>query len=521
MIRITRIEPTKYTTAIRKKKVAAYCRVSTNSSEQLSSLESQKAHYSEMIESNPDWEFAGLYYDRGLSGTSMQKRDGLNSMLKDCRDGKINYIITKSISRFARNAEDCLRTVRELYSLHIYIRFEKEGIDTETMDSEMMLSVLSSVAADESRSISENVHWSIIKKFEDGTYNQGMAPYGYRNTDGVLTVFEEEAEIIRYIFDETLKGSGGNVIARALNERGITAPRNGKWNANTITAIIRNERYVGDALYQKTYNDINYKKCRNKGELQQYYSRDHHEPIVSRETFEAAKAMIERNRKLKGIDTESDKYQQRYSMSGKIVCAECGGKLRRRTNMQDGQEPYISWVCKTHLHDKASCSLKAIRNESIENAFVTMMNKLIFGYKQVLHPYIDSLRSLDRQASVTSIDELEAKLEKNTVAGLKLKELYGKGYFDPALYAKEMVELASEREKLTKEKEELSGRVANNSHLIEETRFLIQYASMGSLIDAYCDDLFVRFGDQVIVYSREFIGFKLKCGLTLKERISA
>ena len=207
MARITKIEATR-TSPKRKIRVAAYARVSTDSDEQLLSLETQKAHYEEYIKSCPDYEFAGLYYDEGISGTKITKRDELQRLLKDCEDGKIDRVITKSISRFARNTADCLEMVRRLSQLKISIYFEKENIDTDHMSSELMLSILSSIAESESRSISENSKWSVKRRFENGTFIISCPPYGYENKDGKMVVVPEEAEVVKDIFRMSLSGMG-------------------------------------------------------------------------------------------------------------------------------------------------------------------------------------------------------------------------------------------------------------------------------------------------------------------------
>ena len=229
MARITKIEVARDFTEKKKTRVAAYARVSTKSDEQLLSLETQKEHYDNFISSNPEWEYAGLYYDEGISGTKVEKRDGLLALLKDCEDGKIDRVITKSISRFSRNTAGCLEMVRRLAKLNIYLYFEKENIDTEHMSSELMLSILSSIAESESRSISQNSKWSVKYRYEEGTFIIGYPPYGYENKEGKMVIVPDEAEIVRDIFTMTINGMGTYVIAKELNRRGIPSKKGGKW----------------------------------------------------------------------------------------------------------------------------------------------------------------------------------------------------------------------------------------------------------------------------------------------------
>jgi DNA invertase Pin-like site-specific DNA recombinase len=253
MKRITKIEAA----GIKKDKlrVAAYARVSTDSDEQLISLETQKNHYERYIKARKDWEYAGIYYDEGISGTKLTKRDGLKKLLDDCEKGLIDYIIVKSISRFSRNTVDSIEIVRKLCMDGIYIYFEKENIDTGKMEGELLLSILSSLAESESRSISENETWGIQKRYMNGTFKIGYPPYGYKNVDGKMIVDPEKAEIVRFIFESVLSGMSSSSVAKELNKKGIPSKRGGRWEGHVINGMIKNEKYTGDAIFQKTYTD--------------------------------------------------------------------------------------------------------------------------------------------------------------------------------------------------------------------------------------------------------------------------
>ena len=305
MKRITRIEAAK-SSSRRKLRVAAYARVSTDSDKQLVSLEAQKNHYEKYIKARPDWEYAGLYYDEGVSGTKLAKRDGLKNLLDDCDRGLIDYIIVKSISRFSRNTVDSIEIVRKLCNAGIYIYFEKENIDTGKMEGELLLSILSSLAESESHSISENTKWSAQRRFQNGTFKIGYTPYGYDNVDGQMVVNKEQAETVRWIFEQILSGQSPGAVAKALNKKGVRTKRNGNWTGHTINGMIRNEKYTGDVLFQKTYSDDHFNRHVNRGEKNQYYMKDHHEGLVSREDFEAANAIIDANGLEKGIHKDSD-----------------------------------------------------------------------------------------------------------------------------------------------------------------------------------------------------------------------
>jgi site-specific DNA recombinase len=249
-----------------KLRVAAYCRVSTDSDEQLVSLEAQRTHYEAYIKANPNWEFSGIYYDEGISGTKKEKRTELLRLLADCENKRIDFIVTKSISRFARNTTDCLEIVRRLNEIGVSIYFEKENINTQSMDSELMLTILSSLAENESVSISQNNKWSIKRKFQNGTYKLSSPPYGYDYADGQLHVNAEQAEVVRRIFSEALSGSGTKKIANGLNAEGIPPQRGDLWTSTSIRGILGNEKYTGDAIFQKTYTDKYFNKRYNNGE---------------------------------------------------------------------------------------------------------------------------------------------------------------------------------------------------------------------------------------------------------------
>ena len=323
MKRITKIEENMLLEK-RKLRVAAYCRVSTARDEQLVSLAAQKAHYENYIKSNDEWEFAGLYYDEGISGTKKEKRDGLLAMVAACERGTIDFVITKSISRFARNTTDCLELVRKLLDLKIYIYFEKENLNTGSMESELMLSILSSLAESESVSISENEKWGIKRRFQNGTFIISYPPYGYDNVDGEMVIVPEQVEIVKQIFADTLAGKSTHEIAKGLNERGVATKKGGHWTPGTVNAIIGNEKYTGDVLFQKTYTDSSFNRHQNRGELDQYLMQDHHEAIIGREEFELANAVLKQRGREKGNGHDTGRYQNRYGFSGRICSGECG-----------------------------------------------------------------------------------------------------------------------------------------------------------------------------------------------------
>jgi Site-specific recombinases, DNA invertase Pin homologs len=319
MKRITKIECAAALTLPKKKRVAAYARVSTSSEEQLLSLEVQKSHYEDYIKSNSDWEYAGLFYDEGISGTKIKNRTGLQNLLQASVDGKVDMIITKSISRFARNTTECLEMVRRLGELGVSIVFEKENIDTSRMENEFLLTVLASMAETESRSLSQNCKWAAKKRFADGSFVIGYPPYGYRNENGKMVILEEEAVVVRRIFSEALNGAGTNLIAKGLQKDGIPTRRGKKWRGSTVSDILKNEKYTGDIIHQKTYTDDNFTRHANHGEETMYLVQDHHEPIVSHEVFDKVQEILKQRGFEKGNNgNDTSKYLERYAFSGKI-----------------------------------------------------------------------------------------------------------------------------------------------------------------------------------------------------------
>jgi len=519
MKKITKIEENTTDSFLKPKlRVAAYCRVSTDSDEQLVSLQAQKTHYETYIKANPEWQYAGIYYDEGVSGTKKENRTELLRMISDCESRKIDLIITKSISRFARNTTDCLEMVRKLVDLGVYIYFEKENINTQSMESELMLSILSGLAESESISISENSKWAIQRRFQNGTFKISYPPYGYENIDGQMVINHKQAEVIKFIFTESLLGKSAQKIADDLNYKGTPSKKCGRWTAVTIRGILSNEKYTGDVILQKTYTDSSYNKHINYGEKNMYLIENHHEAIISHEDFDLANEVIKQRAKEKGIEKYNSKYQNRYSFSRKIICSECGSSFKRRIH-SSGTRKYIAWCCSKHLKQVTECSMLFIRDDDIKTAFVTMMNKLIFGQKFILRPLLDGLRSQNNTESFHKIQELETKIENNVEQSQMLMGLMTKGYLEPALFNKEKNSLATEDARLRTEKERLSHSVNGNLVKVEEVNLLLKFTAKSKMLTAYEDELFENYVERIIAYSREEIGFELKCGITLRERL--
>lgn len=518
MKRITKIEENKTLVGKRKLRVAAYCRVSTASDDQLISLEAQKVHYENHIKANDEWEYAGLYYDEGITGTKKEKRDGLLSMIADCERGKIDLIITKSISRFCRNTTDCLELVRKLLDLNIYINFEKENLNTGSMESELMLSILSSLAESESVSISENEKWSIKKRFQNGTYIISYPPYGYDNVDGEMVIVPEQAEIVKEIFASALSGKGTHAIAADLNSRAVPTKKGGKWTGGTINGIIGNEKYTGDVIYQKTYTDSSFNRHANYGQHDQYLVQGHHEAIISHETYENANAVLKQRGREKGNKRNTGIYQNRYGFSGRIKCGECGSSFKRRIHYKPSGS-YIAWCCSKHIENVDGCSMKYILDDAVKVSFITMINKLIFAQQIILKPLLNNIKGLNDKDRLLKIEELESLIEKNMEQRQVLTRLMASGYLEPALFNKESNTMTLEAETLREEKEKLMHSIGGDMTKAEELQNLIKFTTQKAMLTEYDDEVFLSYVERVTVLSRSEIVFELKCGLKLKERL--
>lgn len=295
MPKVTVIQPTLADKQITKQRCAAYCRVSSVSMDQLNSFYAQTRYYSQIFENSETEQLVDVYADEGITGTREDKRDEFQRMMKDCRKGKIDRIYTKSISRFSRNTRDCLKSIRELKELGVTIYFEKENIDTADITDEVMITIMGGLAQEESTSISNNMRWSIQHRMKSGTMKPPNSPFGYKLENGTLNVDNQEAKVVKQIFGWYLMGYGSNIIAKRLNDMKIV--NNGKvchWTSVAVRLVLRNEKYVGDQLYQKNYttDTLPFKRMINRGEYPQYYYTDMHQPIISREEFEMVQKIL-------------------------------------------------------------------------------------------------------------------------------------------------------------------------------------------------------------------------------------
>lgn len=345
----------------RLERVAAYCRVSSGKDAMLHSLSAQVSHYSELIQRRLGWAYAGVYADEALTGTK-DDRPEFQRLLADCRAGKIDRVLTKSVSRFARNTVTLLETVRELKELGVAVYFEEQNIDSLSGDGELMLTILASFAQEESKSVSDNCKWRIRKDFSEGKPMNLPLLYGYRREKGRIVIDEREAEIVRFIFRSCLNGMGKGRITEELREQGVPCRLGGEWQTETVGGILKNEKYTGDALLQKTYieNHLTKRKCFNRGELPQYYAESTHPAIIDHEMYEKVQVLIAERREKTNVQKD---VTARYPFSGLIVCGCCGAHYHRRTN-----PTRITWQCVTYLRrGKKHCAAKQIPEETLRS----------------------------------------------------------------------------------------------------------------------------------------------------------
>ncbi|QRN84825.1 recombinase family protein [Clostridia bacterium] len=370
-----------------RKRVAAYARVSSKKDASLHSLSAQVSYYSEMIQSHTGWDYVGAYVDEAITGTE-NRRTEFQKLLSDSRAGKIDLIITKSISRFARNTLMLLEAVRELKDLGIDVFFEKENIHSMSGDGELMLTILASFAQEESRSASDNVKWRIRKRFAEGELVNLRFMFGYKIEKGTVEINAEEAGIVRLIFSEYVNGLGCTRIAKKLREMRVARPRGGRWDAERVAEILKNEKYTGNSLLQKKFvSDHLTKKLKpNKGELPQYFAEGTHPQIIDGVTYQKAQEIMSKRKERFQGNTK----QGRYPFTSMIVCGNCGKKYKRKTS-----HGRVYWNCSTYLEfGKKACQVKQIPEKILKELAVEVLGATPFDGEYFLNS-IKEIRVLE------------------------------------------------------------------------------------------------------------------------------
>ena len=487
--------------------VGCYARVSSDSEDQLNSYNNQVDFYESYVNSLENSKLVKIYTDEGITGTRMDKRDGFLQMIEDCRKGLINTIITKSISRFARNITETLSVVRELKSIGVSVYFMTEKIDTAKMGSEMMLTVYAACAEIESKAISNAQKWAFRTRAKEGRYNQPKLPYGYQRIDGEVKVIEEEAKIVEDIFNKYVnKDFSVTKLVDYLNKHYF---KKKKWSQSTVSSMLKNERYCGDMLLQKKYSPdvFPYKLVTNKGELAQYYVYDVFPKIIDRELFEKANEKLVNN-KLKFNKKQTDGNRE-YLLTSKIKCEHCGGTFKRRVLRN---KEY--WSCSNHVTSAKKCEVKMIGTDEIEDAFL----KIFYKLKENIHvleaykKHIVNFTTNDDDRC--ELDLVNRELKKVTSSINTLVRYYQKDLISLEDYKKKHNELLVDKSVFEMQKCKLNEKIYQRFEVIQ-TQIIIECLESMKEITALDEEIFNTLVDSIEVGTLD-IQFTLKNDLKLK-----
>ena len=486
-------------------RACAYCRVSTDSEDQKTSYDSQRIHYKNYIEENPNYEFVGIYADEGITGTQTKKREQFNQMMSDALNGKIDLIIAKSISRFARNTVDTLNCVRTLREHDVDVYFEKENIHTLGLSNELFLTLYSAFAQAESESISENVKAGVRMKMKRGELVGKYAPFGYLYDKELnkLVIDESKKDIIIYIFEEYSKGIGFRTITLNLNELGIPSPTGRKWCHASVRRVITNEKYVGDLRSGKYYSDnvISHKRKVNYGEKEQYFTSNHHEAIISRELWNKCQEILEKRSKIVKLDGNRDKFSRKYPFSSKIYCGICGERfIRRSYKIRSNNKEVAYWICRSY-RNKIECSnLLHYKQEELEDIFIKVYNKLTLNKDTYINSFIkkvnDTLLDNTDYKNSNKIKEEISRLQ-NRLSNLIDLKLDNK-------IPKEILE--SKQLEITAQINELENKLISNQDLeltrkqkLEQVGNIVKILKEYPGLTKFNEDIFNNLVDRIII----------------------
>lgn len=500
------------TVEMKRLRVAAYARVSTNNEEQLTSYEAQVDYYTRYIQSKDEWEFVGVYTDEGISATNTRKRDGFKRMVADALAGKIDLIITKSISRFARNTVDTLTTVRKLKEKGIEVFFEKENIRTLDGKGELLITIMSSLAQEESRSISENVTWGQRKRFADGKV---ALPYkrflGYRKGEnGLPEIVESEAVIVRLIYRLFLYGKSPSAIAKYLTDEGIPTPGGKKkWGSKVVESILTNEKYKGDALLQKrfTVDFLTKKQKVNEGEVPQYYVANSHPAIIEPEIFDLVQY------ELKCRKADGRFISCLYPFSGKIICGECGGIYGSKVWHSNSQYRSLVWQC-NEKHRGNKCRTPHLTEDEIQKAFLAAFNILLESRDEIMEAYEEIITALtDTSALDTELKNLQN--ESEVLVGLiqKIISENAKTAMDQEEYNRRYDAYSEQFGNARRRMEEIEDiRQERNAKRTRIRLFMERLQKQPDLVDQFDEELWYSTVDHMTVYESKKLVFTFRDG---------
>lgn len=501
----------------KKRKVCAYARVSTDDEEQKTSYINQTTHYTEYIQSNPDWEFAGIYTDEGVTGTNTKRRDGFRRMIADAMAGKIDLIITKSVSRFARNTVDSLVTIRQLKEKGIEVYFEKENIYTLDSKGEFLITIMSSIAQEESRSISENVTWGKRKSFKDGKVSLAYKRFlGLeKGEDGRPKVNQEQAQTVRMIFRMFMMGYAPLAIADHLTKQGIPTPTGkSKWSAQVIVNMLSNEKYKGDAILQKTFtvDYLTHKTKVNEGEVPQYYVKNSHEAIIEPEIFDIVQHELKFWRNTPRFMTN------RYPFSSRVRCALCGEYFVSRVLHANSKHRQHVWQCKSRSVRGKDCRSTGFRSEELEQTFLVAVNQLVTAKAdviEVIREFSEEEYPLEpMEKKIAELDE-EILLIYNMLKAFIEENAQSAG--DQDEYAQKYGRYAERFDSLKKEREQEAEKLADlRAQKLKLEHFVQRLEQQDAMITAFDTELWYATVDWMEITKEQDVDVVFKGGYTIR-----
>lgn len=516
-----------------KQRVAAYCRVSTNNKEQINSYEAQKVYYTQKIEENPDWELAGIFADKGLSGTSLKKRDNFNKMIAACKRGRIDTILTKSLSRFARNTVDCLETVRMLRARGIGVIFEKENINTLTESNEFLITLFSGFAQAESESLSGNIARGKMMSMQAGNVPfQYKKLLGYREgEDGKPEIDPEEAKTVRRIYRRYLDGCSLSQIQRELEADHVPTARGiQRWSYQVIHNILTNERYIGDALLGKTYvlDCISKEVRKNNGERPQYYVENNHPAIIPREWFQRVKEEMTRRASKRKVmqrhgKTELGKYSAKYALSELLVCGECGTPYKRCTWARNGKKRIV-WRCVSRLEfgTKYCHSSPTLDEEKLHQAILEALNEFAQADSEVKEDMLNFTRLVlaGQEADGTSLISLKQRLEDITAEQALLLDRVLENMNDPDLNA-QLKALMDEKQAVQEQIQAMEQEAAQSENRMSRIAELREWMAKLEVNTEYNDEQVRMAVERITVVDAETIHIKFRYpGLEIDKKLN-
>lgn len=516
--------PTLSNGVLPKLRVAAYARVSTDHEEQESSYEAQVEHFTKLICENEEWELAGIFADPGLSGKNVKRKE-FQHMMAECDMGRIDKIITKSVSRFARNTLDCVQTARRLKEKGIGIYFEKENLDTLKESSEFVLTIMASLAEEESRSISNNIRWSVKKRFENGNVIINTARFlGYtKNEDGILRIVPDEAIIVRRIYAEFLDGYSLKEIATGLMKDKILSP-GGKetWHATTIRSILQNEKYKGDSHLQKTYlpDFLSPRRIKNEGQADSYYVENDHAAIISKDTFEMVQQEFKNRTELRSIsDSGHGKYSGKYAFSGMIICGKCGETYRRHQQYYRDKK-YYTWACKKHENIGAdNCAAKPIKEKAIEDAFLHALNGLIEDREEILRELKTAVTGEITDACTEQIAEIDERIQKEQELLVNLLKEKQEGRITQSEYDSRIRKPMFEIDELNLNRAQILTEQGKARLAEYRTEAVAELLKEGRILDEFDKTIFKNLVRRIKVVAEKEIEIEFECGIKVNQRV--